>query len=76
MIGYPSEYNNRCLRPVGNTGTVIVNAKQSLNGGPTVTVKSQNAMVLTATPQIGDYGYNLTLPIAAPSLGQYSTPLP
>lgn len=64
------------LNPADDDGTVGVAAKQSLNGGPTVTVKSQNAMVLTATPQIGDYGYNLTLPIGAPSLGQYSTPLP
>jgi hypothetical protein len=64
------------LNPADDTGTVIVAAKQSLNGGPTVTVKSQIAMVLTATAQIGDYGYNLTLPIGAPSLGQYSAMLP
>ncbi len=51
-------------------------AKQALNDVSTVIVKSQNAMVLAATPQIGDYGYNLTLPIGAPSLGQYGTPLP
>jgi hypothetical protein len=64
------------LNPTDDTGTVIMTATQSLNGGPTVTVNSQNAMVLTATPPIGDYGYNLTLPIGATSLGQYSTPLP
>ena len=64
------------LNPADDTGTVIVVAKQTLNGGPTVTVKSQVAMVLTATPQIGDYGYNLMLPIAAPSLGQFSNMLP
>jgi hypothetical protein len=58
-------------------GTVLVAAKQTLNGGPTVTVKSQVAPVLTTTPLIiGDYSYNLTLPIGAPWLGQYSTTLP
>ena len=64
------------LNPADDTGTVIVVAKQTLNGGPTVTVKSQMAMVLTATPQVGDYGYNLMLPIAAPSLGQFNNMLP
>jgi hypothetical protein len=65
------------LNPSDDDGTVIVAAKQSLNGGPTVTVKSQIAMVLTTTAQIGDYAYNLTLlPIGAPWLGQYSTTLP
>ena len=63
--------------PATDDGTVLVAAKQTLNGGPTVTVKSQVAPVLTTTPQIiADYSYNLTLPIVGPSLGPYSTPLP
>ena len=63
--------------PATDDGTVLVAAMQTLNGGPTVTVKSQVAPVLTTTPLIiGDYSYNLTLPIGAPWLGQYSTTLP
>jgi hypothetical protein len=62
--------------PATDDGTVLVAAKQSLNGGPTVTVKSQVATVITTTDPPGDYEYNLTLPIGAPSLGQYNTPLP
>jgi hypothetical protein len=57
--------------------TVLVATKQTLNGGPTVTVKSQVATVITATAPTGDYAYALTLlPTAAPSLGPYATPLP
>lgn len=63
------------LNPATDDETVVVAAKQALNGGPTVTVKSQTASVVTGNPA-GDFGYNLTLPIAAPSLGPYSTPLP
>lgn len=64
------------LNPATDDETVVVAAKQALNGGPTVTVKSQTAGVLTGDPP-GDYGYNLTLlPIGAPSLGPYATPLP
>jgi hypothetical protein len=64
------------LNPATDDETVLVAAKQALNGGPTVTVKSAPAMVLDAAPPIGDYGYSLTLPIGAPSLGPYATPLP
>jgi hypothetical protein len=61
------------LSPADDDGTVIVAAKQTLNPGPTVTVKSVVATVLTNTTQIiGDYGYNMTLPIGAPSLAAYS----
>lgn len=64
------------LNPATDDETVVVAAKQTLNGGPTVTVKSQTASVVTGDPP-GDYGYNLTLlPIGAPSLGPYATPLP
>ncbi len=60
------------LNPADDDGTVIVAAKQTLIPGPTVTVKSQVGAVLAGTLP-GDYGYNnLTLPTAAPSLGQYS----
>jgi hypothetical protein len=56
--------------------TVFVAAKQTFDGGgPTVTVKSQTATLLTGDPP-GDYEYSLTLPIGAPSLGPYATPLP
>jgi len=64
------------LNPATDDETVLVVAKQAFNAGPTVTVKSAPAMVLDAAPPIGDYGYNLTLPTGAPSLGPYATPLP
>jgi len=73
------------LDPADDDGTVIVAAKQTLvsvppGTGPTVTVKSQVATVLSGSPTAGDYQYGLTLPltlpIGAPSLGQYSTSLP
>lgn len=59
------------LNPADDDGTVVVAAKQTLIPGPTVTVKSQVATVLNAAPPIGDYGYNLTLPIGAPALAAY-----
>src|SRR6185295_5217310 len=52
-------------------GTVIVAAKQSLSGGPTVTVKTQVAMLKDTTPTVGDYEYKLVLPIAAPFSASY-----
>lgn len=63
------------LNPATDDETVVIAARQALNGGPTVTVKSRTASVVTGNPP-GDFAYNLTLPIAAPSLGPYSTPLP
>jgi hypothetical protein len=60
------------LNPADDDGTVVVAAKQSLSGGPTVTVKSVVATVLDAALPIGDYGYNMTLPTGAPSLAPYS----
>jgi uncharacterized protein DUF4382 len=62
--------------PATDDGTVIVDAKQTLNSGPTVTIKSQVATVLISTPANGDYSYNLPLPIGAPLLYPYSTTLP
>ena len=67
------------LSPATDEATVFVAAKQAFVSGPTVTVKSQVATLLTVNPgdPIGDYGYNLMLlPTAAPSLGPYATPLP
>jgi hypothetical protein len=65
------------LNPATDDETVLVAAKQALNSGPTVTVKSQVATVITATVPTGDFAYALTLlPIGAPSLGPYATPLP
>jgi hypothetical protein len=63
------------LNPADDDGTVNVVAKQALVGGPTVTVKSQNATLKDNTPTVGDYEYNLTLPIAAPALAPFG-PLP
>ena len=62
--------------PATDDETVVVAAKQALNGGPTVTVKSRVATVNDANVPPGDFEYNLTLPIAAPSRGPYSTSLP
>jgi hypothetical protein len=64
------------LNPADDDGTVVVAAKQTLNGGPTVTVKSRVGMVLTNAAPVGDYDYNLPLPIARPWVGSYATPLP
>lgn len=64
------------LNPATDDETVVVAAKQALNGGPTVTVKSLVASVIATTVPTGDFAYDLTLPIAAPSLGPYATPLP
>lgn len=63
------------LSPAVDDGTVVVAAKQTLNPGPTVTVKSVVATVLDAGLPIGDYGYTMTLPTGAPWRGQYG-PLP
>jgi Domain of unknown function (DUF4382) len=61
--------------PATDDETVFLAAKQTFGSGPIVTVKSQTATVVDGDPP-GDFAYNLTLPIAAPSLGPYSTPLP
>jgi Domain of unknown function (DUF4382) len=67
------------LSPLSPTNeTVFVAAKQTLGSGSTVTVKSQVAVSevdLQGNPT-GNYPYALTLPIGAPSLGPYVTPLP
>lgn len=65
------------LNPVTDEEAVFVTAKQTLVSGPTVTVKSLAATLLTTTPLIGDFEYALTLlPTAAPSLAPYSATLP
>ena len=58
------------LNPADDDGAVIVAAKQTLVPGPTVTVKSQLATVITGNPP-GDYSYAITLPIGAPSLATF-----
>src|SRR5262245_1970077 len=58
------------LNPADDDATVIVAAKQTLNPGPTVTVKSQVAALISGNP-VGDYSYALTLPTAAPSLAAF-----
>jgi hypothetical protein len=57
------------LNPANADVVAYVTAKQTLNPGPTVTVKSQPADQL-------DGSYSLVLPKAAPLLGTYATPLP
>lgn len=63
------------LSPADDDGTVLVAAKQTLNPGPTVTVKSVVAAVLDNALPIGDYQYNMTLPTGAPALAAFG-PLP
>ena len=63
------------LNPTTDDPTVFIAAKQPLNGGPIVTVKSQPATLVAGNPP-GDSEYTLTLPIGAPSLGQYNPTLP
>jgi hypothetical protein len=68
--------------PSATDETVFVAAKQTFGSVPPLTVVTVKSQV--AVPQIdpqtnlptGDYQYALTLPIAAPSLWQYSTSLP
>ncbi|HLZ33015.1 MAG TPA: DUF4382 domain-containing protein [Nitrospira sp.] len=78
-IGGTVTLKNPALDPsdsILDDGTVTVTAQQTLNSGPTVTVKSVVATVLDSgnppTPP-GDYEYNMTLPVAAPSLGLFGT---
>jgi len=63
------------LNPADDDGSVIVAAKQALSPSPSVTVKSVVASVLDAGAPLGDYSYEVTLPIAAPWRGVYG-PLP
>ena len=63
------------LVPATDDPTVFVSARQTFGAGPTITVKTQPATSVEATPP-GDSSYALPLPTAAPSLGQYSAALP
>ena len=63
------------LNPPTDEEAVVVAAKQSLVSGPTITVKTIMA-VPVATLAEGDFSYVLTLPVAAPALGPYTTTLP
>lgn len=63
------------LNPADDDGTVIVAAKQTLNPGPTVTVKTAVGTVLDTAAPIGDYGYTMALPTGAPMRGVFG-PLP
>src|SRR5215467_3724233 len=58
------------LNPADDDATVIVAAEQTLNPGPTVTVKSQVAALISGNP-VGDYSYAIMLPTAAPSLAAF-----
>ncbi len=65
------------LTPGTDDESVFLTAKQTFSSGPTVTTHSQGATLLTTTPLLGDFEYAFSmLPIGAPSLGQYATPLP
>jgi hypothetical protein len=61
------------LNPASTTEVAYVAARQTFGTAPTVTVKYVAADD-TSTPFPG--AYSLTLPIDAPLLGQYTTPLP
>lgn len=63
------------LSPPTDDETVFVAAKQTFSSGPTVTVKSQPAMLIAGDPP-GDFSYTQTLATGAPLLGSYSTTLP
>lgn len=63
------------LTPPSDEEAVFIAAAQTLNGGPTITVKSQTASVKDGGPT-GEYEYGLTLPSAAPWRGAYSATLP
>ena len=63
------------LNPPTDEEAVFVAATQTLMSGPSITVKTVVAAPL-ATPAEGDFGYVLALPVAAPSLGAYTTTLP
>ncbi len=58
------------LNPASTTEVAYVAAKQTFGSGPTVTVATK-----AADPSSGG-SYVLTLPVAAPRLGQYGTTLP
>ncbi|MDH4328882.1 MAG: DUF4382 domain-containing protein [Nitrospira sp.] len=60
------------LNPATDEASVFVAARQTLNSGPPVTVKSVVGTVLDNAAPSGDYSYNLTLPIASPALYQYN----
>jgi predicted small secreted protein len=51
--------------------TVVVAAKQTLAGGPTVTVRTQVATVNDTAAPIGDYTYGLVVPTGVPSKAPY-----
>ncbi len=63
------------LNPATDEVPVFIGAQQALVSGPTITVKTIVATPV-ATPQDGDFSYVLTLPVAAPALGPYSSTLP
>lgn len=82
--GMPIELNPSTLQNVTGTVTlnpatdetdVVVAARQTFTAGPTVTVHSKPTSLVEGDP-LGDSTYNLTVPIAAPLLGQYGQPLP
>ena len=60
------------LSPADSTVVAYVAAKQTLMAAPIVTVKNTAA----DDTSIPSGAYTLTLPVAAPLLGQYMTPLP
>ena len=63
------------LSPPVDDESVLIEARQSLTSGPTVTVKSDTAVLIPNNP-IGDYSYSLTLPTAPPTFGPYNASLP
>lgn len=63
------------LNPATDDVPVFIAAQQALVSGPTITTKTVVATPV-ATPQDGDFSYVLTLPVAAPALGAYTSTLP
>ena len=60
------------LNPANADVVAFATAKQTLNPGPTVTVRSHSV-----DQDLNNFGaYSLALPTAAPLLGAYATPLP
>lgn len=58
------------LNPATDDASVLLAARQSLTGGPTVTVKTDTGTVVVGVPP-GDYSYTMTLPTAPPTLGVF-----
>ncbi len=64
------------LNPGMDDESIWLATKQTLIGGPMVTVGTDLATVLDNTQTVGDYSYTMLLPTAPPMLGTYGNSLP